>query len=662
MNAILVVSCGLWLAQAPAQQQKHTPKQPALPAASAKGDHTLTVAEKIARLSQGIEKDQQRLTELKNRLEDPRGEYSQADTEFKALNARQIDARKQIQTLKDAGKLGEAAELEKQGESLHREWQAARDRFDLAIEERKVLQEEMTVLRQKVERSQQYLTRLQEPAPEKVAGVPASEKKGPSGGSPPQPAPTSPLAAAAGPPPSPQKAGTPGATGPADTTGATGPQKPPSKHLAQALEEARAREAEAEQAREKLANITERLEVIRKSITLVQKLQETAGKRAEQAQVEQAALEKEEVKRQAEGAGQEELTRLAQKRAEAEQRLTRARAEQTASADRLGGLQEELASVQAREAVVRPDVEHKQAAAQRAQARVAQLENPFSFPNLVQWVLDHGPKVLLILVCMLALNRLVRLSERRIMRFMVAHGHRNTADENESRAQTLVGVLRNSATLAILGGGALMLLDEVGVPIMPLLGGAAVVGLAVAFGAQNLIRDYFSGFMVLLEDQYGINDVVKIGGVSGTVEKITLRMTVLRDMSGVVHFIPHGTITTVSNLTHGWSQALFDIPVSAAEDVDRVMAVLLDLGRSLRKDPAFAPVVLEGPEMLGVDDLGDGKVMLRFFIKTRPLKQWLVKREMLRRIKHRFDELGVGSPFSPRPVQRKEAGIEHAAA
>jgi small-conductance mechanosensitive channel len=200
----------------------------------------------------------------------------------------------------------------------------------------------------------------------------------------------------------------------------------------------------------------------------------------------------------------------------------------------------------------------------------------------------------------------------------------------------------------VLGGGALMLLDETGIAVLPLMGGAAVLGLAVAFGSQNLIRDYFSGFMLLLEDQYGLNDVVKIGAISGAVEQITLRMTVLRDIEGTVHFIPHGTITTVSNMTHGWSRAVIEIGVDYKEDVGRVMDAMLAVARELRQDDAFGPLILEDAEMLGVDALGESAMLVKMVIKTHPLKRWAVRREYLRRIKQRFDELDISIPYPHR--------------
>ncbi len=202
-------------------------------------------------------------------------------------------------------------------------------------------------------------------------------------------------------------------------------------------------------------------------------------------------------------------------------------------------------------------------------------------------------------------------------------------------------------------GGTLMILDEAEIPIAPLLGGAAVFGLAVAFGAQNLIRDFFYGFMILLENQYKLNDVIKIGDMAGQVERISLRMTALRDLEGNVHFIPNGQINAVTNMTHGWSRALFDVGVAYKEDVDRVMEVLTDLGRQLRRDPNFGPLILEDLTMLGVDALADSAVVIKFYIKTRPLQQWTIKRELLRRIKNRFDDLGIEIPFPHRTIYHR---------
>ncbi len=278
------------------------------------------------------------------------------------------------------------------------------------------------------------------------------------------------------------------------------------------------------------------------------------------------------------------------------------------------------------------------------------VDNPFTPERLLQWGVDHGPRLLTILIAAFALYLVVKLSGRHLAKLVAHGGSRGTLHERENRAITLVGVFQNVATIAVLVGGSLMLLDEVGIPILPLMGGAAVLGLAVAFGSQNLIKDYFSGFMLLMEDQYGVNDVIKIGETSGAVEQITLRITVLRDLEGVVHFIPHGTITTVSNMTHGWSRALLDIAVAYKEDTDRVMALMLEVAQELRGDEQFGPLILEDAEMLGVDLLGDSSISVKMVIKTHPLKRWAVRREYLRRIKQRFDQVGIEIPFPYRNV------------
>jgi len=284
---------------------------------------------------------------------------------------------------------------------------------------------------------------------------------------------------------------------------------------------------------------------------------------------------------------------------------------------------------------------------------------PLRFPtvrDLRKWGAEHGLTVVVIVVVVAGILWLASLLQGHIVRLLAGGADRGNREEREKRARTLVGVLNNALRTAAIAVGTIMVLEEFAVPIGPLLGGVAVVGLAVAFGAQSLIKDYFTGFMVLLEQQYVLGDVVKIGAIDGQVENITLRLTVLRDFEGRVHFIPHGQITTVTNLTHGWSRAVFDIGIAYDEDADRVIGVLTELSRGLRSDPQFGPLILEDVSMLGVDTLGDSSVVIKFGIKTRPTKQWEVKREMLRRIKRRFGELGIEIPYPQRTVWVREQG------
>lgn len=193
-------------------------------------------------------------------------------------------------------------------------------------------------------------------------------------------------------------------------------------------------------------------------------------------------------------------------------------------------------------------------------------------------------------------------------------------------------------------------LENFGFSVAPLIAGAGIAGLAFGFGGQYLIRDLINGLFILIEDQYRINDVVKIGDYGGLVEDINLRITTLRDLAGRVIIVPNGEVKTIINYTKGYAQALFDIGVAYKENVDRVIEVIKETGKEMRKDPYFGKLILDNLEMFGVDDFADSAVVIKFRIKTLPIKQWEVMREFKRRLKNRFDELGIEIPFPHRTV------------
>lgn len=277
---------------------------------------------------------------------------------------------------------------------------------------------------------------------------------------------------------------------------------------------------------------------------------------------------------------------------------------------------------------------------------------------LLNWLLVHGTRVVAIAGLAVILLWVVNKVRQKLVTILSRRSGTGTVDEREKRLRTLMSVFQNFANVAIVTAATLTILSELGINIAPLLAGVGVVGLAVAFGAQNLLRDFFTGFMILLENQYSINDVVRLGDTAGLVENITLRHTRLRSLDGSVHFIPNGSITTVTNMTHEYSRAVFDIGVAYKESVDQVMAVLMELANGMRTDPTFGPLILEDPEMLGVDAFADSAVIIRFRIKTYPLQQWKIKRELLRRIKNRFDRDGIEIPFPHRTVfHRFEDGV-----
>jgi len=217
--------------------------------------------------------------------------------------------------------------------------------------------------------------------------------------------------------------------------------------------------------------------------------------------------------------------------------------------------------------------------------------------------------------------------------------------EMEKRAATIGGILRKTAAVLIWVVAVIMVLREIGFDVGPLLAGAGVAGLAFGFGAQNLVRDVISGFFMLLENQIRVNDVAVINGTGGLVEEINLRTTVLRSLDGVVHVFPNGTITSLSNMTREFSCYVFDIGVAYKEDTDRVVQVVKDLAEQMRQEEEYAPLILEPLEVLGVDKFADSAVIIKARIKTQPVKQWVVGREMNRRIKKKFDELGIEIPF-----------------
>jgi small conductance mechanosensitive channel len=217
--------------------------------------------------------------------------------------------------------------------------------------------------------------------------------------------------------------------------------------------------------------------------------------------------------------------------------------------------------------------------------------------------------------------------------------------EAARRAETLGRVIRYLIALVISAVAVMLVLAEVGVSLAPILGAAGVVGLAVGFGAQSLVKDYFTGFFILFEDQIRTGDVVKIVDIGGLVEDITLRHVRLRDYDGNVHFVPNSLITTVTNMGRHYAQAVVDVGVAYRENVDEVIQVMAQVGAGMREDPVCGPKILGDLEIAGVERFDDSAVVVRCRFKVAPLEQWTVKREYLRRIKAAFDERGIEIPF-----------------
>lgn len=220
-------------------------------------------------------------------------------------------------------------------------------------------------------------------------------------------------------------------------------------------------------------------------------------------------------------------------------------------------------------------------------------------------------------------------------------------DEPEQirRAETIGRVLRYVASVVVTLIASVLVLSELGVSVAPILGAAGVVGLAIGFGAQSLVKDYFTGFFILLENQLTTGDVVKVADKSGLVEDVTLRFVRLRDYDGNVHFVPNHLITTVTNMSRGFAHAVVDAGIGYREDTDEAIAVMRDVGREMRADAAWSDRILADLEIAGVERWEDSAVILRCRFKVLPLEQWSVRREFLRRLKKAFDARGIDIPF-----------------
>ena len=647
---------------APAQEPHKPAAEPATPA-----QPDLSDAERIARLQRAIAEKETSQKTLEAELNNPKSEYQLAQEEFQAIDTQVSELTRNIQKLKDQDKADEAAVLSKELEALQKPRKLAKERFELAIDDRKARLNKIATIKDEIVQDKAALDRLINP--------PLTKPKPPA--SPPAVAAPPPAASAAAPPaataaPAPMPAVTnplAGAAGTAQTAPAAPAAVPgvlpvpASPELEEARREAQKKEQAAQSAAIDAQSVEKRLNVLEREIEIERQLRATAQKKAENANETERMLAQDLQHQIVQGASQAAQDDLWQKINEAKRRNTAALAELRRHTERIDELRSQLFNEQAEQLQTLERARRIVAAAAAAREQVEKLENPFTVQNilidlrtLLKWLVLHGPRVLLIVIGVFVLLRFARLSSRRAFRIMT--GGKKTPDDETwaNRAKTLAVVFENAARVAITIGGTLLAFSEVGVDVAVLLGGVAVLGLAVAFGAQNLIRDYFNGFMILLENQYTLNDVVKIGDISGQVERVTLRMTVLRDEKGNVHFLPNGQINAVTNMTHGWSRAVFEIGVAYKEKVDQVMKVLLEIAEGLQKDSYFGWMILESPTMLGVDSLGESSVVIKFLIKTRPLQQWNVTREMLRRIKNRFDELNIEIPFPCRTVYHRQDG------
>lgn len=258
------------------------------------------------------------------------------------------------------------------------------------------------------------------------------------------------------------------------------------------------------------------------------------------------------------------------------------------------------------------------------------------------WVLTTGIKIVLIVVFTLILIKIIKVISKRLSSVFLKRGE---DEESEKRAKTLTSVIQNFLIILVLVVAAITVIGQLGIEIAPLLATAGIAGVAIGFAGQSLIKDIINGFFLLLWDQIRVGDYVQISDKSGLVEMINLKMTVLRDWSGNVHYIPNGSIDIVTNMTKDYSRYVFEIGVAYREDVDEVMAVIRDVDSELRKDPDFKKDILEPIEIFGLDKFADSAIIIKARTTTKPLKQWRIGREFNRRLKKRFNEEDIEIPF-----------------
>ena len=272
--------------------------------------------------------------------------------------------------------------------------------------------------------------------------------------------------------------------------------------------------------------------------------------------------------------------------------------------------------------------------------------------DIASWLIGKPLTVLILLaVAVVARWLLFRVIDRAVSGITATP----LSERRGLRARTMGSLLKSITTGVIFAMLLLTVLDEVGVSVAPLLAGAGIVGVAIGFGAQSLVKDFLSGIFMIFEDQYGVGDVVDLGEASGTIEAVGLRVTRLRDVNGTVWYVRNGEILRVGNMSQNWARTVLDIGVAYSADLDQVRRVLQEVAHDLWEDESFKGLIIEEPEVWGVESLTPDAVTVRVTLKTAPMEQWKVAREMRERIKDRFDTEGIEIPFPQRVVWHRNA-------
>jgi small conductance mechanosensitive channel len=565
-------------------------------------------AQRVRRIREAIELD-------RVRLEQARADQPQRQELFdllaKGIAAWKADQQEKRVRLEKTGDPEERASLEREISKLDDDLELLRAESEQVFSALTIVRQQIQVLEKKIEREQRTVDVLLGAAPELTKAAPLDS------------------APAVG-----QPAATPASAdeliGPAETTAQI-----------ETMRELKRRQREAGEAEQDLVEFVKRKRSLEQQMALEMKLLETAreseGNLTRFLETRRADLEA----ASALDPSGAETQRYQRGYALIESLLDRVRreiADRTAYLDSLDG---RLARLAKEELAVTRDAAAARESVAKVRARLNRLQSPLHPQNLTRWARERGPRILIVLATVVVLLAFVRFGVRRLVRLLMVRTKRG-ADSGSDRADTLAFSFRSAMTFLIVVGGVFLLVKEAGVDLRTVLGGAAILSLAVAFGAQNLMRDYFTGFVILLEKQFELGDLVTIAGITGIVESVNMRATMLRDLEGRVHFVPNGEIKSVTNRTYHWGRAVLEIPVSYRENVDRVMETLSEVAREVRKDPKYAEWITEDPVMLGVQEFAADGVVIKLMMKTLPEEMFVVRRELLRRVKNKFDEVGIG--------------------
>ncbi len=276
--------------------------------------------------------------------------------------------------------------------------------------------------------------------------------------------------------------------------------------------------------------------------------------------------------------------------------------------------------------------------------------------DFTDWLTGDGVRIAAIVAVAVALDYALHRMIPRALRLTVERQMKGRDEEEiQQRVDTLASVFTAAGRVIIVLVTLLTLMPLAGISIGPLLAGVGILGLAVGFGAQSLVKDIISGLFILLDDQYSKGDVVTVGGISGLVEDVGIRRTVLRDLDGIVHYIPNGEISVASNFTQEYSRVNLNVGVSYSEDLDHVMRVIDRVGEEMAADPKWAPAIITPPKSLRVDNLGDSGIDIKVVGDTKPIKQWEVMGELRKRLKKAFDDEGIEIPYPHRVMVTRGA-------